>query len=100
MKSSICINTDVEPNGTNHSLSTLQGSRLYGVSVRLPALLRLWEQFDEIINTEDGDGGLGGELQTLCLDHGGLVHAGLTVVSGLTIHQIQTNPMGQKITKV
>lgn len=96
MKSSLCINTDDEPIWTNHSLLTLQRSRLHGVLVRLPALLRLREQFDEVVDTKDGDGSLCGKLEALCFNHGGFVHASLTVVSGLAVHQVQTNPTRQK----
>lgn len=95
MESSLRINTDHEPIWTNHSLLTLQRARLHGVLVRLPALLRLREQFDEVVDTEDGDGGLCGKLEALCFDHSGLVHASLTVVSGLAVHQVQTNPTRQ-----
>lgn len=62
----------------------------------MPALLRLWEQFDEVIDAEDGDGSLGGKLEALCLNHGWFVHTSLTVISGFAIHQIQTNPTGQQ----
>lgn len=96
MKSSLCINTDVEPIRTDRSLSTLQRSRFHGIPVRLPALLLLGEQFNEVVDAEDGDGGLGGELEALCFDHGGLVHASLTVISGLAVHQVQTNPVRHK----
>lgn len=72
-----------------------QRSRLHCFLVRLPALLRLWVQFDEVVDTEDGDRSLGGKLEALCLNHGGLVDASLTVVSGLAVDQVQTNPTRQ-----
>lgn len=95
MKSSLCINTDDELDQTNYSLLTLQSSWLHGILVRLAALLRLWKQFDEVVDTEDGDGGLGGKFKALRFDHGGLVHASLTVISRLAIQQVQTNPVRQ-----
>lgn len=75
---------------------TLQGSRLHCVSVGWPALLLLWERLDQVVDTEDGDSGLCGHLKALCFDHGGLIDTGLTVVSGLAVDQIQTNPRAQK----
>lgn len=95
MKSSLCINTDNEPIWTDHSLLT-QRPRCDGILVRLPAFLRLGVQFDEIVNTEDGDGGLCGELEALCFNHGGFVYTSLAVVSGLAVYQVQTNPTKTK----
>lgn len=74
----------------------IQRSRFYGLLVRLSALLRLRVQLDEVVNAKDGDRCLSCKLKTLCLNHGGLVHASLTVVSWLTVHQVQTNPAGHK----
>lgn len=82
--------------GTTAAPLTLEGSRLDCVSVGWPALLLLWERFDEVVDTEDGDSGLCGHLEALCFDHGGLIDTGLTVVSGLAVDQIQTNPRAQK----
>lgn len=62
----------------------------------MPAFLRLREQFDEVVDAEDGDGGLGGKLEAFGLDHGGFVHTGLLVVSGFAVHQVQTDPTEQK----
>lgn len=96
MKSSFCINTDRWTFfGPTAAPLTLQGSRLDCVSVGRPALLLLWERFDEVVNTEDGDSGLCGHLEALCFDHGGLIDTGLTVVSGLAVDQIQTDPTAQ-----
>lgn len=61
----------------------------------MPALLRLWEQFDKVIDAEDCDGSFSGKLEALCLNHRGFVHTGLTVISGFAIHQVQTNPKRQ-----
>lgn len=61
----------------------------------MPALFRLWEQFDKVIDAEDCDGSFGGELEALCLNHRGFIDTGLTVISGFAIHQVQTNPKGQ-----
>lgn len=91
MKSSVCLNTDAKQT-TSNGVSTLQRTRLHSIPVRLAVLLLLGEQFDEVVDTEDGDGGLCGKLQTLCFDRDGLVHAGLTVVSWFAVHQVQTNP--------
>lgn len=82
-----CLNTDAQ-----QQRLTLQGTRLHGIPVRLAALLLLGEQLDEVVDTEDGDGGLRGKLQTLCFDRDGLVHAGLTVVSWFAVYQVQANP--------
>lgn len=96
MKSSLRINTDAELIRTSNSMLTLQRSWLYGIPVWLPTLLWLWEKFDEVVNAEDGDGSFGGEFEALCLDHGRLVHTSLAVVSGLAVHQVQTNPTRYK----
>lgn len=61
----------------------------------MAALLLLWEQFDEVIDAKDGDGGLCGKFEALSLDHSRLVHTSLAVVSGLAIHKVQTNPEGR-----
>lgn len=74
---------------------TVERSRLDRVPVGRPALL-LWEGLDEVVDAEDGDGGLRGHLQALGFDHGGLVHAGLAVVSGLAVDEVQANPGTQK----
>lgn len=88
------INTD-EHIWTNHSFLTLQRSRLHRFLVAA-ALLRLREQLDHVVDTQDGDGRLSGKLETLCLHHGGLVHASLAVVSGLAVDQVQTDPVRRK----
>lgn len=77
---------------TNKSILTLQRTRLHSIPVRLAVVLLLWEQFDEVIDTENGDGCLCGKLQALCFDCDGLIHACLTVVSRFAVHQVQTNP--------
>lgn len=74
---------------------TFKASWLYSVLVWLAALLLLWEQFDEVIDAKDGDGGLCGKFEALSLDHSRLVHTSLAVVSGLAIHKVQTNPEGR-----
>lgn len=72
----------------------LQRPGLHGLLVR-PALLLLGEELDEVVDAEDGDGGFGGELEALGLDQGRLVDAGLAVVSGLPVQQVQTDPAGR-----
>lgn len=78
------------------SLSVLQRSRLHCISVWMPAFFRLWEQFDEVIDAEDGDGSLCGKLEAFRFDHGGFVDTSLPVVSGFAVEQIQTDPARQK----
>lgn len=75
-----------------HVNLTLQRPRAHGVLVRLAALLGLGEELDEVVDAQDGDGRLRGELQAFGLHHGGLVHARLLVVSGLAVQQVQTDP--------
>lgn len=86
----------VERGQRSPSLSLhLQGTRLHSVLVRGAAFLLFGEELDEVVDSQDGDGGFCGELETLSLHHGGLVNASLLVVPGLTVHQIQTNPIAQ-----
>lgn len=66
----------------------MERSRFDCIPVRVPSFFWLWEQFNEVVNTKDGDGSLCGKLQALGLDHGGLVHTSLTVVSRFAIHQV------------
>lgn len=70
-----------------------------GVLVRGPTLLLVREELDEVVDAEDGDGGLGGELQALGLHHGGLVHARLLVISRLPVDQVQTDPVTAQETR-
>lgn len=76
----------------------LQGTGLHSVLVRGAALLLVREELDEVVDSQDSDGGFCGELETLSLHHGRLIHAGLLVVPGLTVHQIQANPTAQEKT--
>ena len=49
-------------------------------------------ELDEVINTQDGDGGLGGELETFDLADGGFKNATSFVVSYHSLDQVKTNP--------
>lgn len=49
-------------------------------------------QLDEVIDTQDGDGGLSGELETFDLADGGFKDAASFVVSYHSLDQIKTNP--------
>lgn len=70
----------------------LQRARLDSVLVRRPALFRLREEFDEVVDAQDGNGRFGGEFQTLGFDHRGLVHTRLLVIPRLSVHQVQADP--------
>lgn len=70
----------------------LKSSRLDSILVGGTAFLLFREELDEVVDAEDGDGCFSGELQTFGFDHGGLVDAGLLVVPGLSINQVQTDP--------
>lgn len=81
----------------DQSFLNIERSRPHCILVTTATLLRLGVQFDEVVDTKDSDGGFSGKLEALCLHHGGLVHASLTVVSGLAIDQVQTNPTRQNV---
>ena len=61
-----------------------------GVGLLVGLLLALLgRQLDHVVDPEDGDGGLGGELERLDLGDGGLEHAGLLVVPHQPLVQVQ-----------
>ena len=63
----------------------LQGPPSHGVLVSVLILL-LWGQFDHVIDSEDGYGGLGGKLEALELADGWFQDTGLLAVSQDSFH--------------
>ena len=50
-------------------------------------------EFDEVVDPEDRNGGFGGELETLHLGDGWLQNTGLLIVADGALEQIQTDPL-------
>ena len=49
-------------------------------------------QFDHVVDTQDGDGGLRGKLQTLDLAYAGLENTGRLVVPNDALDQVKSAP--------
>ena len=64
--------------------------------VTLLALLLLL-QLDHVINSENCNGSLSGELETLNLGHDWLKDASSAVISDLALKQVQTKPDKQQL---
>ena len=60
------------------------------MTVRVLLLLRGVE-LDDVVNAQNGRGGLGGKLEALDLAHGGLEHAGLDVVANDALVQVEAH---------
>ena len=57
------------------------------------ASLLLGRQLDHVVDSQNGDGRLGGELQALDLGHGRLEYASGAIVANLSLHQVETVPL-------
>ena len=73
--------------------SCLQFTGAHRITVALAAFLLFWLQFDHVVNTQDCDGGLGGELEGFDLGNGGFEHAGCLVVAHFAFMQVKTIPV-------
>ena len=62
-----------------------------GCSYRLASAALRGVHLDEVVNSKDRDGGLGGEVQTLDLAQRRLHNTGTEVVDDLTLDQIQAH---------
>lgn len=77
-----------------HSIILSQLSRTEGFLVPSSlTLLLLSHQFDHVVNSQDGNGRLRGELETLDFGNGGFQDASFLVVTDDTFVEIQTNPV-------
>ena len=55
--------------------------------------LGLRSEFDHVVDSENGDSGLGGEFEAFHLGDGGLQDAGLFVVTDDALEEIKTDPL-------
>ena len=70
-----------------------RSTRCLATVVVSTALLGLRREFDHVVDSEDGDGGLGGELEALHFGNGGLQDAGLFVITHDAFEEIQAHPL-------
>ena len=61
--------------------------------VSITSFLGLRREFDHVVDAENGDGGFGGELETLHLGDGWLQNTGLLIVADGAFEEIQADPL-------